>query len=96
MKGAAQVVPRLSLFISRQPGDAPVYLSLEQMSSRNFRIHNNNHSRPKKNMSFVVGGDFEAGRREGDQVRSTKYEVAKLWREVCGKEEGMVYFKKFC
>ncbi len=33
---------------------------------------------PKKNMSFVVGGDFEAGRRGGDQVRGTKYEVKEL------------------
>ncbi len=26
-------------------------------------------------MDFVVGGDFGAGRHEGDQVRGTKYEV---------------------
>ncbi len=31
-----------------------------------------------KNTNFVVGGDFGAGRREGDQVRGTKYEVKEL------------------
>ncbi len=34
---------------------------------------------------LVVGGDLWKY-----EVRSTKYEVAKLWRAVCGKEEGMV------
>ncbi len=38
------------------------------------------HICPKKNMSFVVGGDFEAGRQGviKYEVRSTKYEVKEL------------------
>ncbi len=37
-----------------------------------------NRSRPKKNMNFVVCGDFASGRQKKYEVRSTKYEVKEL------------------